>query len=125
MGKLDGKVAIVTGAARGLGRAYATRDAWLPDYRSPKRRGQPGLPRCTGLWSCTLPIPVPVMPIPLRLSRQSRFGGLVTGGMGLSLLAEFGLKFPPILITRRVTLPSVCRQVFSQNIVILFHRMSG
>jgi len=25
MGKLDGKVAIVTGAARGLGRAYAKR----------------------------------------------------------------------------------------------------
>jgi 3-oxoacyl-[acyl-carrier protein] reductase len=25
MGKLDGKVAIVTGAARGLGRAYARR----------------------------------------------------------------------------------------------------
>ena len=29
MGKLDGKVAIVTGAARGLGRAYAKRLAWL------------------------------------------------------------------------------------------------
>jgi hypothetical protein len=27
MGKLDGKVAIVTGAARGLGRAYA--NGWL------------------------------------------------------------------------------------------------
>ena len=29
MGKLDGKVAIVTGAARGLGRAYAKRLAGL------------------------------------------------------------------------------------------------
>ena len=29
MGKLDGKVAIVTGAARGLGRAYARRLAGL------------------------------------------------------------------------------------------------
>src|SRR6201997_158040 len=29
MGKLEGKVAIVTGAARGLGRAYAKRLAWL------------------------------------------------------------------------------------------------
>ena len=29
MGKLDGKVAIVTGAARGLGRAYARRLASL------------------------------------------------------------------------------------------------
>ena len=29
MGKLDGKVAIVTGAARGLGRAYAKRLAAL------------------------------------------------------------------------------------------------
>jgi NAD(P)-dependent dehydrogenase (short-subunit alcohol dehydrogenase family) len=36
MGKLDGKVAIVTGAADGLGRTYAKRLAgWVRRYRSP------------------------------------------------------------------------------------------
>jgi NAD(P)-dependent dehydrogenase (short-subunit alcohol dehydrogenase family) len=38
MGKLHGKVAIVTGAARGLGRAYANAALWV---RGDGRRRRP------------------------------------------------------------------------------------